>query len=160
MISTDVTLPPTTTRVERNTAETINERIERETVANIERVAKRGPAAIAERLEELDREWDMERTLETNASSVVLLGVVLGFTVNRRWFLLPGIAAGFLLQHALQGWCPPIPIFRRRGVRTAREIEIEATALRILRGDFEGADRSAQDAFLQAKGEFTSTAAS
>ena len=41
-----------------------------------------------------------------------------------------------LLQHALQGWCPPLPVFRRWGVRTAREIEEERYALKALRGDF------------------------
>jgi hypothetical protein len=42
----------------------------------------------------------------------------------------------FLLQHALQGWCPPVPFFRSRGVRTAREIDQERYALKALRGDF------------------------
>ena len=43
----------------------------------------------------------------------------------------------FLLQHALQGWCPPLPLFRRLGVRTAREIARERYALQALRGDFD-----------------------
>jgi hypothetical protein len=55
--------------------------------------------------------------------------VVLGATVNRRWYLLPGVVGGFLLQHALQGWCPPLPLFRRLGVRTSSEIEEERRAL-------------------------------
>ena len=42
----------------------------------------------------------------------------------------------FMLQHALQGWCPPLPVLRRMGVRTAAEIHQEIIALRILRGDF------------------------
>ena len=43
---------------------------------------------------------------------------------------------GFLLQHALQGWCPPVPVFRRLGVRTTAEIDRERYALKALRGDF------------------------
>jgi hypothetical protein len=43
---------------------------------------------------------------------------------------------GFLLQHALQGWCPPVPLLRKTGVRTMREIDIERYALKALRGDF------------------------
>ena len=31
---------------------------------------------------------------------------------------------------------PPVPILRRLGVRTAREIDIERYALKALRGDF------------------------
>ena len=36
----------------------------------------------------------------------------------------------FLLQHALQGWCPPVPILRRQGFRTRHEIDAERQALR------------------------------
>jgi hypothetical protein len=57
--------------------------------------------------------------------------------VDRRLFVLPALVAGFLLQHALQGWCPPITFFRRRGFRTASEIDHERYALKALRGDFE-----------------------
>ena len=45
---------------------------------------------------------------------------------------------GFLFQHAIQGWCPPVPVLRRFGVRTAAEIEEERYALKLLRGDFSG----------------------
>jgi hypothetical protein len=61
----------------------------------------------------------------------------LGTFVDRRWYVLPGLVAGFLLQHALQGWCPPLPVFRRLGFRTASEIDYERYALKALRGDFE-----------------------
>ncbi|WP_407921819.1 hypothetical protein, partial [Corallococcus sp. AB049A] len=27
----------------------------------------------------------------------------------------------FLLQHGLQGWCPPLPLLRRLGLRTRGE---------------------------------------
>jgi hypothetical protein len=56
--------------------------------------------------------------------------------VDRRWYLLAGVVAGFLLQHAVQGWCPPVPVFRRWGFRTAAEIDEERYALKALRGDF------------------------
>ena len=48
----------------------------------------------------------------------------------------PVIVTAFLFQHAIQGWCPPLPILRRLGFRTAREIDTERTALKALRGDF------------------------
>jgi hypothetical protein len=94
------------------------------------------PGEIDGRLRELDREWDMERLLETNASSLALLGVILGAGVNRKFFLMTALVMGFLLMHALQGWCPPVPLFRRLGVRTQSEIEIERHALKALRGDY------------------------
>ncbi len=37
---------------------------------------------------------------------------------------------------AVQEWCPPVPVFRRLGVRTCQEIDEEKYALKILRGDF------------------------
>ncbi|MEY7848852.1 hypothetical protein AB7C87_06560 [Natrarchaeobius sp. A-rgal3] len=42
---------------------------------------------------------------------------------------MSAVIAAFLRQHALQGWCPPIPVLRRRGVRTRREIDTERRAL-------------------------------
>jgi hypothetical protein len=129
-------LPTTTDRVPSNTAEHVNAQIQQETLENLERVFAGGPASIKSRLVELDSEWDIERLLETNASTIILMGLGLGATINRKWFLLPAAVAGFLLQHALQGWCPPIPVLRRMGFRTQREIDEERFALRILRGDF------------------------
>lgn len=130
-------IPSTTQRVPLHTAEHINEEIRRQTEENVARHASGGSAAIERRLRELDREWDIERTLEANASLVTLLGLTLGATVNRKWYFFPGIVAGFLLQHAIQGWCPPVPIFRRLGFRTQTEIEQERYALKALRGDFQ-----------------------
>jgi hypothetical protein len=98
-------------------------------------------------LDELKDEWDIERVLEANAASVVLAGVVLGATVDRRFFALSGLVGLFLLQHAIQGWCPPLPFFRRRGVRTQSEIERERYALKAIRGDFaQVQSRSGRDA--------------
>ena len=128
---------PTTTRVEQHTDEAVNERIRRRTAQSISSIGRQGREEISRRLEELDQEWDMERTLEANAASIALLGLGLGALVSRRFFALPGVVAGFLLQHAVQGWCPPVPIFRRLGFRTAREIASERYALKVLRGDFD-----------------------
>ena len=60
-----------------------------------------------------------------------------GLTVNKKWFALPFVVQAFFFQHALQGWCPPIPILRRLGVRTTAEIAEERNALKAMRGDFE-----------------------
>lgn len=122
-------IPSTVDRVPRHTAEHINETIRRRSEADVARVTAAGPGAVERRLAELDREWDVERTLEANAAVVVLAGSLLGATVDRRFFALPAVVAGFLLQHAVQGWCPPLPVLRRLGVRTAAEIDAERDAL-------------------------------
>ncbi|MCL5270613.1 MAG: hypothetical protein M1457_08710 [bacterium] len=127
-------LPKTTMRVTAHTADHINRQIAAQTERNIAFYAVH-PELIDQRLEELDREWDIERTLETNAAVVGLAGLVLG-TRDRRWLFVPALVGGFLLQHALQGWSPPVPFMRRLGVRTQSEIEAERFALKALRGDF------------------------
>ena len=68
---------------------------------------------------------------------LLLIGFRLGAFVDRRFLVLPAIVVGFLLQHAMQGWCPPIPILRRMGIRTASEIDTERCALKVIRGDFD-----------------------
>ena len=59
--------------------------------------------------------------LQLNASVIAGLGLLLGTRVDRRFLLLPAAVFSFFAQHALQGWCPPIPVFRRLGVRTAAD---------------------------------------
>jgi hypothetical protein len=130
------TISSTADRVSSHTSDEVNDRIRRETDRRVASLARSGPHAIDARLAELDREWDIERWLETGASSLMLVGTLLGVTVHRRWFVLPATVGAFLLQHALQGWCPPLPVFRRLGVRTADEINQERFALKALRGDF------------------------
>jgi hypothetical protein len=129
-------LPSTVERVPDNTTPEVNREIARQAENNVTAYARAGDEAIGRRLQELDREWDIERTLEANAASVALLGLGLGSMVDRRFYMLPAVVAGFLLQHALQGWCPPVPVFRRLGYRTQPEIEQERYALKALRGDF------------------------
>ena len=131
-------MPETTERVFQHTAEEINERIWRQTEENVSACAAAGREAVDRRLRELDHEWDIERTLEANAATVALIGLGLGAFVDRRWFAFPAVVCGFLLQHAIQGWCPPLPVFRRFGVRTSTEIDQERYALKSLRGDFQG----------------------
>jgi hypothetical protein len=127
-------------RVEANTPNALNRRVHQRTVEALRQALDGGPRAIEQRLEELDNEWDIERALQVGASSLVLTGIGLSLTVDRRWLGLSGVVAGFLLQHAVQGWCPPLPVFRALGFRTAREIEQERNALKGARGDFEALD--------------------
>ena len=125
-------------RVRTRIAPDVNARIDRETMQRLRHYADDGGASLGEHLQSLDREWDIERVLEVNAAAIGLAGVALGIAHDRRWLLVPAVVLSFLGIHALQGFCPPVPLFRRLGVRTRREIERERYALKGMRGDFEG----------------------
>lgn len=125
-------------RVRRHTAPEVNQRIDTAIRETVERFAGESEAVISERIGALEAEWDIERVLEANAATIMLGGLLSTALGRRRGILLGGVVAGFLLLHATQGWCPPVPVLRRLGVRTRREIEREKFALKFLRGDFEG----------------------
>lgn len=124
----------------------INRQVDEEMDENIRSYLHRDAEAIGRRIQELDREWDIERAIEANASSLALIGLSLGAFVNRKWLLLPAVVGGFLLQHALQGWCPPVPVLRRLGFRTRQEIDREKYSLKALRGDFRNMRRASEEA--------------
>jgi hypothetical protein len=125
-------LPATADRVPRHTAPEINRSIRQRTVEDLMRYRDASPAEVQARLGELDHEWDIERAIEANAAGLSLLGLALGVRRSPWFLLLPALVGGFLLQHALQGWCPPVPILRHLGFRTAREIFEERLALRAM----------------------------
>jgi hypothetical protein len=131
-----IDVPPTEQRVRRHSAPQANQDIRLLMRARVLEMAGK-LEAIEQRLAQIEQEWDIERTLQANAAAVSLVGLFFGL-FNRKWNLLPIVASGFLLQHAITGWCPPMELFRRMGIRTAREIEQERFALKALRGDFEG----------------------
>jgi hypothetical protein len=125
-------------RVRANTAAEVNRRVDEQIERNIRHYSGQTKEEIYRRIQDLDQEWDIERVLETMASSLSLTGIALGATVDRKWFLVPTIVISFLLVHAIQGWCPPLPILRSLGIRTREEIDRERYALKALAGDFAG----------------------
>lgn len=128
-------IPASVHRVPAHTSREANRRIEQDMARSVRWHAAH-PRDIGRRLRELDREWDIERTLEANASTLAFTGTVLGALIDKRFLAIPAAVTAFLFQHAVQGWCPPLPILRELGFRTAREIETERYALKALRGDF------------------------
>jgi hypothetical protein len=132
---------PAEDRVRANTSPFVNQDLDDALESRIRYYATQEPVVINRRIAELDREWDIERALEANAASVSIAGFVLGIGFGKKWLLLPVVAAGFLLNHAIKGWCPPLPILRRVGFRTRFEIEQERYALKILRGDFDHVEK-------------------
>lgn len=139
-------------RVREHTPAAVLSRLDRELVDRVQLYVDRaanaeGRGVLDSRIAELEQEPDIERTLEKNASVIALAGSALAAVHSRRWLVLPAVVAAFLLQHAVEGWCPPMAVFRRLGIRTRQEIDTERFALKLLRGDCDlGPDTDADNA--------------
>ncbi|MGE5420310.1 MAG: hypothetical protein ACM3UT_09005 [Chloroflexota bacterium] len=129
-------------RVRENTPDKTNVMIDEELMERTDRYQNLSISEINSRLDKIQNEWDIERALEVNASSLALTGVVFGTIFSRKWYLLTLVVAGFLLQHGIQGWSSPMAFLRRRGYRTRAEIDEEIYALKTLRGDFDNVNSS------------------
>ena len=125
----ELTLNPGKDRVRKVTSREINQEINREIEESIKHYSTRGRDAIQQRIHKLEKEWDIERVLELNASLFALGGILLASVHNKKWLILSGVVTAFLAQHAIQGWCPPVPLFRLMGIRTQKEIETERHGL-------------------------------
>lgn len=128
--------PKTVDHVRRHTPSRFNHRIDQAMMKRVWEYSRKSPEEITARIEELEREWDIERVLESTAGSLALSGVLLSGLRSRKWLLVPAGILTVLLQHALLGNSAPISCLRGLGIRTRREIEAEKYAMRMLRGDF------------------------
>jgi hypothetical protein len=132
--------------VRANTKPTVQQKIDKKIRDQIIHFASQPKEVIARRIYELESEWDIERVLEANAAGIGLASLVWGLTVNKKCLALTATVLSFLLLHSTQGWCPPVPLLRRLGVRTRREIDRELFALKVLRGDFQTMSLDAESA--------------
>ena len=134
-------------RVRRNTAAEILRRIDDDTEQRLLHSTGEDRGAVAARLHELDREWDTDRTIELEAAATGLVGLALGAFVRAPLLAIPAVVGAALVVHAVTGRYPLMPVLRRMGVRTSREIARERYALKTLRGDFAalGAVRASGD---------------
>jgi hypothetical protein len=121
--------------VRENTSPEINQKIDTDIQQNLNKYYH-NRSEIDKRLWELDREWDLERMLELNAAALSFMGIWRGLTQNKLWYILPLAVTTLLATHAVEGWCPPVTLFRRLGFRTRAEIDKERYALKTIRGDF------------------------
>ncbi len=102
--------------VRAHSSGTITERLDRQRLERVGRLAVAPAGHICWQLEQLDREWDGARRLQANAATVSLVAVILAATRSRRWLADPRrCRPRVLLEHAVRGWCPPLEIFRRLG---------------------------------------------
>lgn len=123
--------------VRENTTSSANQAIDNKIISELQYFSTVDSKEINSRINKIEKEYNVERILELNASILAFIGVLLGAFLNIYWLFLPGIVLPFLAFHAIQGWCPPIPILRALKVRTQKEIDTEKYSLKILRGDFD-----------------------
>ncbi len=126
-----------TDRVRKVSSAEVSHQIDEEIKNTLTSYQGKSKKAINDRIQALEKEWDVERNIEVIAPSLILGGLLLSYFVNKKWLMLPGVVAAFLLQHGLQGWCPPVPLLRAMKIRTKEEIDKEKYALKALRGDFD-----------------------
>jgi len=72
-------------RVQAHTAECVNQRIQEQAEHRIIEAAIDSKARLSERIRKLDREWDIERWLDMNASGLAFAGLALGLAANRKF---------------------------------------------------------------------------
>lgn len=137
--------PKTVENVRLHTPSRFNHRIDQAMMKRVWRYARASRQEIGARIERLDREWDLERVLESASGILALCGVVMSGCRSRKWLLLSAGVLGVLLQHSLTGRSVPIAWLRAAGVRTRREIDAEKYAMRMLRGDFDRLQSVADD---------------
>lgn len=125
-------------RIQRATTQTadLDIRNQHEIEANVRYFADH-PERIEVRLRELDREWDVDRALSTDAALLGLSGIALAALGSRIGLLLAAAGTAVTVQYGIQGTNPIVGLLRRVGYRTRGEIEEERYALRALRGDFD-----------------------
>ena len=118
-------------RVRARTSADVNADIDRAAALRVAKARSEPTAGLLRHLAELDREWDVDRALMANFA--ILGGLSFSLGISRRswarrrnpWLILFGTQLGFLLFHSIVGWCPPLPVFRRLGFRTQKEIDVE-----------------------------------
>jgi hypothetical protein len=65
--------------------------------------------------------WPIERIISLMAGIVVIISLILGCEVSKRWKYLTGFVGANLLLDAIVGWCPSSLLLHRLGVPTAAE---------------------------------------
>jgi hypothetical protein len=126
--------PPENDRIRERTSDRANRKIDLETRGALDE-ALETPEGIRARLAELDREWNVDRALMLNFAITAAISSSLAMRNLARtgrlggWGKLFFTQISFLAYHAAKRWCPPMPVFRRMGYRSDREIAEERCAL-------------------------------
>ena len=102
----------------------------------LRKVIEAGPAAITERLDELESEWTAGRAAKATAGVLIVVGLGLALTVSLLWLVLPIVGGAVMAQYIFGRKSLIGELFHSFGFRSGSEIDQEKMALRVLRGDF------------------------
>ena len=102
----------------------------------LKKVIEAGPAAITERLNELEEEWTAGRAAKATAGVFIVVGLALALTVNMYFLIMPIIGGAVMVQYIFGRKSLIGELFHAFGFRSGSEIDQEKMALRVLRGDF------------------------
>jgi hypothetical protein len=80
-------------------------------------------------LHRLESEIDQEQVLQFGTAAIGFIGAILSLTLSSAFVLLPAFAIATLGQYLVQGWCPPLTLLARLGLRSSAEIDSERYAL-------------------------------
>ena len=105
-----------------------NARIDKLTEKNLRRAVD-SPNGVTERLQELDREWDLDRAIMVAFAALGGVALTLGLRRDPRRRFPLAAQVSFLLLHSVVGWSPQAMALRLLGFRTRQEIEAERQAL-------------------------------
>ena len=132
----------------------VNAKIDRETLATLERFKGAAPEEIEKQIDELAWEYDVSCAASLSLSAIGVAGAAIAIKYPRFVFV-PLAASGLLLLQSLPFPEPVTTLFRTLGFRSRTEIERERHALKMLRGDYERAedDPSAKGAMTAAQSE-------
>lgn len=123
--------------IRESTSDEINRRIDRYTEDNIRHYATQPNDIITDRINILEKEWDIQRLVQSISSGIGLGSIILGVLGSKKWWFITTLATASSGIHAVRGWSPGTVALRRMGFRTRQEIDREKYALKALRGDFQ-----------------------
>ena len=133
-------------RVRENTEQYVNEELDERAEDRVRGFAASSGEEMTARIKELEKEWSIERLIESEAPMMAIAGLGLGAAVSRKFLVLPAFVFSMVALHGIQGWYPMIPLFRRMGFRSRKEIDREKFAMKALRGDFREIQAGGDDA--------------
>lgn len=117
-------------KVRNRTPNFINRRIDKKCESIFQAAVLKGPEAVIKRLNQLDKEWDIDKALICLFSGTVAAQVGASMKKKNDIFLWgPLVQSSFLLLYVTYGLSPSMLILRQLGFRTRFEIQDEREEL-------------------------------